>query len=139
MALQVNSVPLSETIEPGLPRRATIVPECRSGVRKPPVRAWEFGLETFGNLVFQIVMCATVAGLEKPRIWKQIRQMLHTCTCGLEFVIVPKEIPLSGPEALCCEDCGREISGPRCTRYADYVPARGISPSSAADTRAAPH
>jgi hypothetical protein len=55
------------------------------------------------------------------------------CTCGLEFVIVPKEIPLSEPEALRCEDCGREIRGPRCTRYADYVPLRKISPSSAAD------
>jgi hypothetical protein len=49
--------------------------------------------------------------------------MLHPCTCGLEFVIVPKEIPLSEPEALRCEDCGREIRGPRCTRYADYVAA----------------
>jgi hypothetical protein len=59
--------------------------------------------------------------------------MFHCCTCGLEFVIVPKEIPLNEPEALCCEDCGCEIRGPRCKRYADYVPLRKISPSSAAD------
>jgi hypothetical protein len=48
--------------------------------------------------------------------------MLHRCICGLEFVFIPKEIPLSEPEAFRCEDCGREIRGPRCTRYADYVP-----------------
>jgi hypothetical protein len=34
--LQVNSVPLSETIEPGLPRRATIVVSSRAP-RRPEI------------------------------------------------------------------------------------------------------
>ena len=39
MALQVNSVPLSETIEPGLPRRSTIVVSSRPrAVRRSSVR-----------------------------------------------------------------------------------------------------
>jgi hypothetical protein len=36
MALQVNSVPLSETIEPGLPRRATIAASSRA-TRRPEI------------------------------------------------------------------------------------------------------
>jgi hypothetical protein len=36
MALQMNSVPLSETIEPGLPRRATIAGSSRA-TRRPEI------------------------------------------------------------------------------------------------------
>jgi hypothetical protein len=72
-------------------------------------------------------MYVTAACLEERRLEKHNCLMLHGCTYGLEFVIVPKEIPLSEPEALRCEDCGREIRKPRCTLYADYVPARSCS------------
>ena len=48
--------------------------------------------------------------------------MYYNCKCGLIFAIVPREIPLSEPEAAYCENCGQEIKGPRCTRYAEYIP-----------------
>jgi hypothetical protein len=37
--------------------------------------------------------------------------MLHRFTCGLEFVIVPKEIPLSDPEALSVRIVGARSGG----------------------------
>jgi hypothetical protein len=49
--------------------------------------------------------------------------MKHRCACGLEFVLNPREIPLSEDEDLVC-DCGRRIKGTRSTRYFDYEPIR---------------
>ena len=37
--------------------------------------------------------------------------MLHRCTCGFEFVIVPREIPLSEPEALPVRIVGARSGG----------------------------
>jgi hypothetical protein len=50
------------------------------------------------------------------------RCMYYDCQCGLTFAIVPREIPLSEPEAAYCENCGLEITGPRSPRYAEYIP-----------------
>ena len=48
--------------------------------------------------------------------------MKFECKCRLKFEIVPREIPLNAPEPIYCQNCKREINGPRSTRYADYIP-----------------
>jgi hypothetical protein len=50
--------------------------------------------------------------------------MKHRCNCGVQYVIVPKEIPLAKNERLVCDDCGRELSGQWSSRYFDYEPFR---------------
>jgi hypothetical protein len=62
-----------------------------------------------------------MAGLEKGPPRAHIQAMYYDCKCGLMFEIVPREIPLSEPEAAYCENCGLKIEGPRCTRYAEYI------------------
>jgi hypothetical protein len=70
-----------------------------------------------------------MAGLEKGPSRAHSRAMYYDCSCGLIFSIVPREIPLSEPEAAYCENCGLEIKGPRCTRYAEYIPVnKAIDP-----------
>ena len=61
--------------------------------------------------------------LEKGRSAEHTEAMRHRCECGRKCEIVPKEIPVREPEPAFCENCGREIKGPRCTRYVDYIPA----------------
>ncbi|SHN82339.1 hypothetical protein SAMN05444170_5083 [Bradyrhizobium erythrophlei] len=47
--------------------------------------------------------------------------MRFPCQCGVEYRIVPKEIPLTKDEVIVCE-CGRPIGnqGKYSTRYFDY-------------------
>jgi hypothetical protein len=47
-------------------------------------------------------------GLSEARI----QAMYYDCACGLIFAIVPREMPLSEPEAAYCENCRLEIKGP---------------------------
>jgi hypothetical protein len=48
-------------------------------------------------------------GMEKRPSRAHISSMYYECKCGLIFKIVPREIPLSEPEAAYCENCGLEI------------------------------
>jgi hypothetical protein len=50
IALQVNSVPLSETIEPGLPRRASIAVSSRA-TRRPEIDVSDRAQTLLGDVV----------------------------------------------------------------------------------------
>jgi hypothetical protein len=56
------------------------------------------------------------------RVAAHIRGMKHCCACGQEYVLNPKEIPLSADETIFCQGCGRIVRGQRSTRYFDYEP-----------------
>lgn len=47
--------------------------------------------------------------------------MKYRCTCGMEYVVAPKEIPLTNDEQLIC-NCGCELKGRWSSRYFDYEP-----------------
>jgi hypothetical protein len=46
----------------------------------------------------------------------------HRRNCGLEYVVVPKEIPLAKDEQFICDNCGRELKGRWSSRNLDYEP-----------------
>lgn len=48
--------------------------------------------------------------------------MNYRCNCGKEFVVIPKEIPLTRDEQLICADCGCELKGRWSSRNFDYEP-----------------
>jgi hypothetical protein len=75
-------------------------------------------------------------GMEKRPSRAHISSMYYECKCGLIFKIVPREIPLSKPEAAYCDNCGLEIKGPRCTRYAEYIPVNKLSRDGSIDEQA---
>jgi hypothetical protein len=48
--------------------------------------------------------------------------MNYYCNCGMEYVVIPKEIPLTRDERLVCANCGCELRGRWSSRNFDYEP-----------------
>src|SRR5262245_61948261 len=46
--------------------------------------------------------------------------MSYRCYVGMEYVVTPKEIPLTKDEWLACEHCGCELKGKWSSRNFDY-------------------
>ncbi len=57
--------------------------------------------------------------------------MEYICPCGKEYILNPKEIPLSADENVFCDNCGCIIKGLRSTRYFDYEPVGSCQDASA--------
>jgi len=48
--------------------------------------------------------------------------MIYRCNCGVEYVVIPKEIPLAKNEQLICANCGCELRGRWSSQNFDYEP-----------------
>jgi hypothetical protein len=48
--------------------------------------------------------------------------MIYRCSCGTEYVVIPKEIPLPNDEQYICASCGCGLRGRWSSRNFDYEP-----------------
>jgi hypothetical protein len=53
--------------------------------------------------------------------------MRYSCDCGLEYVVIPKEIPLVVAKKIVCSRCGGDVRGLWSPQFFDYEPIETVS------------